>query len=277
MSVGRDAGERTKIAVFSRDRDVDPVGACVGMKGSRVQSVIRELRGEKIDIVQYHDEPQEFVREALKPAAINRVNPKDPETREMEVIVIDDQLSLAIGKKGQNVRLAGRLVGWRIDIKSESEKRAEVDAEMESLARAREELGALGLEAEALTRLLEAGFRSASDIATADFEDLARIPGIDEEAALAIFDAALVAAEAAEIAAAEAAEAEEAAGEAGGENELPGEAEAEGLDPLDAALAQEMAVGETIPETEDVPAEKGNEGAAASSEGSAPAEGRDEE
>ena len=118
VSVARDPGERSKVAVQSKDRDVDPVGACVGMKGSRVQAVIRELRGEKIDIVQYDDDPAQYVRNALNPAAINRVGIRDYETREMEVIVAEDQLSLAIGKRGQNVRLAGKLGGWNLDIMS---------------------------------------------------------------------------------------------------------------------------------------------------------------
>src|SRR5262245_17192254 len=130
VSVARDAGERTKIAVRSKDRDVDPVGACVGMKGSRVQAVIRELRGEKIDIVKYDEDPSLYVRHALNPASINRVSVRDYEAREMEVIVSEDQLSLAIGKRGQNVRLASKLVGWKLDIKSEAEKKAEIEVEM---------------------------------------------------------------------------------------------------------------------------------------------------
>lgn len=129
-SCAREAGERTKIAVMSRDRDVDCVGACVGMKGMRVQSIIRELRGEKIDIIEFNDEPSQFAINALSPARISRVQIVDPESRHMEVIVDDAQLSLAIGKKGQNVRLAAKLLGWRIDIKSEDEKRAEVESAM---------------------------------------------------------------------------------------------------------------------------------------------------
>ena len=122
----REAGERTKIAVFSRDRDVDSVGACVGMKGMRVQSIIRELRGEKIDIIEFSEDPVVFATHALSPAKIARVSIIDPAEKHMEVIVDDTQLSLAIGKKGQNVRLAAKLLGWRIDIKSEEEKRQEV-------------------------------------------------------------------------------------------------------------------------------------------------------
>lgn len=121
----REAGERTKIAVSSRDRDVDSVGACVGMKGMRVQSIIRELRGEKIDIIEYSEDPVQFATHALSPAKISKVTVLDLGERHMEVIVDDTQLSLAIGKKGQNVRLAAKLLGWKIDIKSEEEKRQE--------------------------------------------------------------------------------------------------------------------------------------------------------
>ncbi len=129
----REAGERTKIAVSSRDRDVDSVGACVGMKGMRVQSIIRELRGEKIDIIEYNDDPVVFATHALSPAKISRVTILDAMEKHMEVIVDDTQLSLAIGKKGQNVRLAAKLLGWRIDIKSEEEKRQEVESQMAAL------------------------------------------------------------------------------------------------------------------------------------------------
>ncbi len=130
----REAGERTKIAVSSRDRDVDSVGACVGMKGMRVQSIIRELRGEKIDIIEFSDDPVNFATHALSPAKIGRVTVIDPVERHMEVIVDDSQLSLAIGKKGQNVRLAAKLLGWKIDIKSEEEKRQEVQNAIEQLS-----------------------------------------------------------------------------------------------------------------------------------------------
>ena len=129
----REAGERTKIAVSSRDRDVDSVGACVGMKGMRVQSIIRELRGEKIDIIEYNEDPVVFATHALSPAKISRVSIIDAMEKHMEVIVDDTQLSLAIGKKGQNVRLAAKLLGWRIDIKSEEEKRQEVESQMAAL------------------------------------------------------------------------------------------------------------------------------------------------
>src|SRR5262249_43533429 len=129
----REAGERTKIAVQSRDRDVDSVGACVGMKGMRVQSIIRELRGEKIDIIEFSEDPVVFATHALSPAKVSRITILDPLEKHMEVIVDDSQLSLAIGKKGQNVRLAAKLLGWKIDIKSEEEKRQEVESQMAAL------------------------------------------------------------------------------------------------------------------------------------------------
>ncbi len=129
----REAGDRAKVAVYSRERDVDPVGACVGMKGTRVQAIIRELRGEKIDIVEFSEDPVELVTNALSPAKVQRVSIVDDRERVMEVVVEDKQLSLAIGKKGQNVRLAAKLTGWRIDIKSEEEKRREIEAQLEGL------------------------------------------------------------------------------------------------------------------------------------------------
>ena len=133
-AIAREAGERTKVAVYSRDPDVDCVGACVGMKGMRVQSVIRELRGEKIDIIEYNEDPVAFAANALSPAKINHVSIVDIEQRHLEVIVDDSQLSLAIGKKGQNVRLAAKLLGWQIDIKSEEEKRQEIESQMAAMA-----------------------------------------------------------------------------------------------------------------------------------------------
>src|SRR5437762_8162999 len=129
-SAVREPGERAKIAVTSNERDVDPVGACVGMKGSRVQAIIRELRGEKIDIIEWSDEPSVFAANALSPAKVNQVRITDIENRQMEVIVNEDQLSLAIGKRGQNVRLATKLVGWNIDIRSEEELKREVAEQM---------------------------------------------------------------------------------------------------------------------------------------------------
>ena len=137
----REAGDRAKVAVDSRERDIDPVGACVGMKGTRVQAIIRELRGEKIDIVEWSEDPILFVMNALSPARVQHVSIIDDVDRVMEVVVEDQQLSLAIGKKGQNVRLAAKLTGWRIDIKSDEEKRREVEAELGAL-----EVGGEGME-----------------------------------------------------------------------------------------------------------------------------------
>src|SRR5436853_2740604 len=129
----REAVERTKIAFASLEKDVDPVGACVGMKGTRVQSIIRELRGEKIDIIQWNDDTVAFATNSISPAKISRVSNVESNEKIMEMVVEDSQLSLAIGKKGQNVRLASKLIGWRIDIKSEEEKRAEVESQREQL------------------------------------------------------------------------------------------------------------------------------------------------
>ena len=133
-AIAREAGERTKIAVMSKDKDVDAVGACVGMKGMRVQSIIRELRGEKIDIIEFHEDPVTFAEKALQPAKVSRVTVIDSAEKHLEVVVDDSQLSLAIGKKGQNVRLAAKLLGWKIDIKSEEEKRQEVELQMAAMA-----------------------------------------------------------------------------------------------------------------------------------------------
>jgi N utilization substance protein A len=177
----REAGERTKIAVWSRDRDVDSVGACVGMRGMRVQSIIRELRGEKIDIIQYSDDPVVFATNALSPARITRVAIIDSANKHMEVIVDDSQLSLAIGKKGQNVRLGARLLGWRIDIKSEEEKRQEVESEMAALVVPGAPVTVLmdhGLSEKLVERLAEAGVPTVERLGAMTPEQLEEIPGI---------------------------------------------------------------------------------------------------
>jgi len=131
--IAREPGERTKIAVFSKDRDIDPIGACIGMRGMRVQAVTRELKGEKIDIIPWKEDLSDFVKAALAPATVTRVVISDPDTRRMEVIVPEDQLSLTIGKRGQNVRLAGQLAGWELDVKSEGAKKDELLAQMSSM------------------------------------------------------------------------------------------------------------------------------------------------
>ncbi len=177
----REAGERTKIAVSSRDRDVDSVGACVGMKGMRVQSIIRELRGEKIDIIEYSDDPVVFATHALSPAKISRVSILSMQDRHMEVIVDDTQLSLAIGKKGQNVRLAAKLLGWKIDIKSEEEKRQEVESQMSALVVPGAPVAVLmdhGLTDDISEKLIEAGITTVEQLGSMTPEDLELIQGI---------------------------------------------------------------------------------------------------
>jgi len=180
----REAGERTKIAVSSRDRDVDSVGACVGMKGMRVQSIIRELRGEKIDIIEYSDDPVTFATHALSPAKISRVTILDPAERHMEVIVDDSQLSLAIGKKGQNVRLAAKLLGWKIDIKSEEEKRQEVQNAIELLSTGAPVSALIenGLAESIVDALVRGDIGTVEKLGSMTPEELEALEGIDEEA-----------------------------------------------------------------------------------------------
>ena len=189
--VAREAGERTKIAVYSRDKDVDCVGACVGMKGMRVQSIIRELRGEKIDIIEYSDDPVQFAANALSPAKVSRVSIISSEDRQLEVVVDDMQLSLAIGKKGQNVRLAAKLLGWKVDIKSEEEKRREVEAQMSALVGGGVEtpLSDLAdvLDPSILEALNQYGISTIEQLGGLTPEQLQEIPGVGEEAIERIF------------------------------------------------------------------------------------------
>jgi N utilization substance protein A len=192
----REAGERAKVAVVSREKDVDPVGACVGMKGTRVQSIIRELRGEKIDIVEWNDDAVSFVVNALSPAKVSRVSILDDDQRIMEVVVEDKQLSLAIGKKGQNVRLAAKLVGWRIDIKSEEEKRQEVEAEMARMARLVDELRSLqgeGVSDKIVQKLIDAGVAGLAHLLEMSDEDLEGIEGIGPKTIEKVREAAVAA------------------------------------------------------------------------------------
>ncbi len=180
----REAGERTKIAVQSRDRQVDAVGACVGMKGMRVQTIIRELRGEKIDIIEYIENPIEMVRSAINPAKVSRVNVIDPDERHMEVVVDESQLSLAIGKKGQNVRLAAKLLGWRIDIKSEDEKRKEIEEAYAAISGGGTPISMLlgyGLSEGLVDRLSESGAMTVESLADRTPEQIMEIPGVGPE------------------------------------------------------------------------------------------------
>jgi N utilization substance protein A len=179
-ATAREAGERTKIAVMSKDKDVDAVGACVGMKGMRVQSIIRELRGEKIDIIEYHEDAVTFAEKALQPAKVSRVTVVDSAEKHLEVVVDDSQLSLAIGKKGQNVRLAAKLLGWKIDIKSEEEKRQEVELQMAAMApQATTPIESVtGLGEGLVEKLSAAGITTVEALADMTPEQLEAIEGI---------------------------------------------------------------------------------------------------
>ncbi len=182
----REAGDRAKVAVYSRERDVDPVGACVGMRGTRVQAIIRELRGEKIDIVEWSDDSVTFVTKALSPAKVQRVTIVDDEQRVMEVVVEDRQLSLAIGKKGQNVRLAAKLTGWKIDIKSEEDKRKEVELQLAGIhfgdaAVLSHDLTLPDIHDEVVAVLRAAGYDTVEKVIETDVDQLMALPGFDAE------------------------------------------------------------------------------------------------
>jgi N utilization substance protein A len=197
----REPGERAKIAVMSRERDVDPVGACVGMKGSRVQSIIRELRGEKIDIIPWHDDIVTYAQNALAPAKITRVSVTSDESAHrphLDVIVDNDQLSLAIGKRGLNVRLAAELIGAKIDIKSEEEVKGEVADALtamlqEAMAEARAATNVHDIEnmpAEWADKLEEAGYDDLDSVVNASIEDLTAIPDVDDDLARQMIEVA---------------------------------------------------------------------------------------
>src|SRR5437867_5209086 len=189
----REPGERAKIAVVSNERDVDPVGACVGMKGSRVQAIIRELRGEKIDIIEWSEEPSVFAANSLSPAKVNQVRITDIENRQMEVIVNEDQLSLAIGKRGQNVRLATKLVGWNIDIRSEEEIKREVAEQMGAMiaSGAPVPLSAIeGVTAQQTDALSEHGIADIDALASTTVDDLVEFLDVSLDEAENIISAA---------------------------------------------------------------------------------------
>ena len=253
-AVAREAGERTKIAVESRDKDVDPVGACVGMKGMRVQSIIRELRGEKIDIIPYSEETIAFAQKALSPAKVTRVQIIDPEEKRLEVIVEDTQLSLAIGKKGQNVRLASKLIGWNIDIKSEEEKRREIEAQMAALTAPGTPLTELkGVGPKTVEKLEAAGITSIEKLADMTPEQLVEIPGIGEKMVEKIHQAVAAHFEALELQPAETAGSEVS-------EELPEEgtppaptADDDAGDESAAEFSQEFERTETVAESSETP------------------------
>jgi N utilization substance protein A len=182
--VAREPGSRSKIAVTSRAGDVDPVGACVGMKGSRVQAVVQELRGEKIDIVRWDTDPAKFICNALAPAEIVRVIVREGE-KSMEVVVPDDQLSLAIGKRGQNVRLASKISGWHLDVTSESNYNRDLKETYDSL------LQLDGVGEKTVLALYQGGFRSAEELAGARISDLMQLADIAEEKAAKIIESAI--------------------------------------------------------------------------------------
>src|SRR3989440_77719 len=240
-SAVREPGERAKIAVTSNERDVDPVGACVGMKGSRVQAIIRELRGEKIDIIEWSDEPSVFAANALSPAKVNQVRITDIEHRQMEVIVNEDQLSLAIGKRGQNVRLATKLVGWNIDIRSEEELKREVALQMGAMIASGEAVPLERLEGmnpAMVATLAEHGIPDIESLANATVDDLAEYLDMSIDQAESLIGAAQAVVGSARIAA----EAEAAEGE--GAEAQPEGAEA-AAEPED-EMAEEGEVGRTV-------------------------------
>jgi N utilization substance protein A len=183
MGASREPGVRAKIAVASNNSDIDPVGACVGMKGSRVQNVVQELRGEKIDIIPWHLDPAKFVCNALAPAEISRVI-IDEDNRSMEVIVPDEYLSIAIGKKGQNVRLASKLSGWHLDVKNETRYSQAMQIGYDSL------VALPGVGIGLADALYESGFYSAEEISQAAIEDLIQIRGIGEDKAEKLLESA---------------------------------------------------------------------------------------
>ena len=247
MCAAREPSQRAKIGVRSTDADVDPVGACVGMKGSRVQAVVQELRGEKIDIIPWNDDPAHFVCNALAPAEISKVI-IDQDTGTMEVIVADDQLSLAIGKKGQNVRLAAKLTGWKIDVRSESKEEKITGESFERL------LAIGGMEEEMATMLFDNGYRTPEDIARATLAELSSFIGITEDKALTLIHGALrylanppEQEEAEEEAASEEVAPEEVSQGEDSEGEAP-EAEEETAGPDKAAAAETGVPGEPVAE-----------------------------
>lgn len=272
-AAAREAGERTKVAVASRDKDVDPVGACVGMKGMRVQSIIRELRGEKIDIIPYNEETVGFAQKALSPAKVTRVQITDPENKKLEVIVEDSQLSLAIGKKGQNVRLASKLIGWDIDIKSEEEKRREIEEQMTALTAPTTPLTVLaGVGPKTIEKIEAAGITSLEKLAGMTPEQLMEIPGIGEKMVDKIYQAVNRFYEGGEAAAAPA----EGSAEATAETAATKEAAAPATEAAESAPESETGTENTTVGAGEEPTAEAHSAAAESTEQESP-EGQQEE
>ncbi len=192
-NIVREPGDRSKIAVFSNDPDVDPIGACVGVGGSRIKSVLRELRGEKIDVIKFEEDVERFAENAMSPAKVQRMAIEDREEKRLEAIVSEEQYSLAIGTHGQNVRLASKLVGWTIDVKREADKKEEI---MAQFGGGPEELDGVpitelpGVGEKTAEKLAEAGFATVESIAESDAQAVAAVPGFGEKSAQKLIEKA---------------------------------------------------------------------------------------
>jgi N utilization substance protein A len=254
----REPGERAKIAVVSNERDVDPVGACVGMKGSRVQSIIRELRGEKIDIIEWSEDPAIFAANALSPAKVSKVTVVDFDDRKLQVTVENEQQSLAIGKRGQNVRLAAKLVGWDIDIRSEEEMKREIASQMEQIITAPEvKISSIeGISAGDSATLAEHGIETVEQLASATVDDLSDWLDLSVDEAQELLDMAQAITEARRAHAREQSTGDEGAEDVGasaetGEGVIEGAIVVEGATVEAAVEAAEGAMNENSAEEEE--------------------------
>jgi N utilization substance protein A len=277
-SAVREPGERAKIAVTSTERDVDPVGACVGMKGSRVQSIIKELRGEKIDIIEWSEEPSIFAANALSPAKVNKVNITHIEKKQMEVIVNEDQLSLAIGKRGQNVRLATKLVGWNIDIRSEEDLKKEIAEQMGNLIASGEAVPLSAIEEVSAGQAEELEVHGITDIETlaaTSVDDLVEYLDISLDAAEAMINSARAVME---VAASSPTQTEETSEDVVEETATATEEETTVEETVEeVAEENSMASTETVEETEEVEANEGETPETSETEEAADDSGKDEE
>ena len=190
VNIVRDPGVRTKIAVTSNNPKVDPVGACVGVKGARIKPIIDELRGERIDLIPYSSDPIKYITSAISPAKVITVTIVSDTEKKAEVIVADDQLSLAIGKSGHNVRLAARLTGWHIDVKSEQQKKQEIEQKLVEKTSALEQLKEKGISDKIIDLLVQAGISNIQKLSELKVDDLTTLPGIGPKTAEKIIEAA---------------------------------------------------------------------------------------